>query len=128
MVIVNCSIPAKAMNEPTITCPSCRTEIKLNESLAAPLIEATRQEFQKAISLKESEFAKRETAIREQQATLLKEKQSIDEQVLARLKPEREKIAAEERKNARLVLSNDIEQKTRELTNLQEILKERRSE
>jgi len=98
------------MNEPTIVCPSCKIEIKLNESLAAPLIEATRQQYEKALSQKETDFAKRETAIREQQAALLKEKQSIDEQVLARLKPEREKIAAEERKNARLVLTNDIGQ------------------
>ena len=34
------------MNEPTIICPSCKTEIKLNESLAAPLIEATRQQYE----------------------------------------------------------------------------------
>ena len=113
------------MNEPTITCPSCKSEIKLNESLAAPLIEATRKQYEEAIVRKESDFAKRETAIREQQANLLKEKQSIDEQVLAKLKPERERIAAEERKNARLLLTNDLEQKTRELANLQEILRER---
>ena len=113
------------MNEPTITCPSCKTEIKLNESLAAPLIEATRQQYEKAISQKETDFAKRETVIREQQAALLKEKQSIDEQVLARLKPEREKIAAEERKNARLVLTNDIDQQAKKLENLEEVLKER---
>ncbi len=30
------------MTEPTITCPNCKTEIKLTESLAAPLIESTR--------------------------------------------------------------------------------------
>lgn len=113
------------MNEPTITCPSCRTEIKLNESLAAPLIEATRQQYEKAISQKETDFAKREAVLREQQAALLKEKLSIDEQVLARLKPEREKIAAEERRNARMVLTNDLEQKTKELASLEEVLKER---
>ncbi len=28
-----------AMAEPTIICPNCKTEIKLTESLAAPLIE-----------------------------------------------------------------------------------------
>src|SRR6187549_3840635 len=89
-----------SMNEPTITCPSCKSEIKLNESLAAPLIEATRQQYEKAISQKESDVAKREASIREQQAVLLREKQSIDEQVLAKLKPERERIAAEERRNA----------------------------
>ena len=31
------------MTEPTIICPNCNTEIKLNESLAAPLIAAPGQ-------------------------------------------------------------------------------------
>jgi hypothetical protein len=30
------------MTDPTIICPKCKTEIKLTESLAVPLIEATR--------------------------------------------------------------------------------------
>ena len=29
------------MAEPTVTCPNCKTEIKLTESLAAPLLEAS---------------------------------------------------------------------------------------
>ncbi len=32
--------------EPTVICPSCQTEIKLTESLAAPLIEATRKQYE----------------------------------------------------------------------------------
>jgi hypothetical protein len=31
------------MNEPVITCPNCQSEIKLTESLAAPLVEAERE-------------------------------------------------------------------------------------
>ena len=34
-----------SMTEPTITCPKCKEEIKLTESLAAPLIAATRHEM-----------------------------------------------------------------------------------
>lgn len=34
------------MTEPTITCPKCKTEIKLTESLAAPFIESIRREFE----------------------------------------------------------------------------------
>jgi hypothetical protein len=34
------------MTEPTLTCPTCRTEIKLTESLAAPLIEVTRRRYE----------------------------------------------------------------------------------
>ena len=36
------------MTEPTITCPNCKTEIKLTESLAAPLIAETRRKFEHA--------------------------------------------------------------------------------
>lgn len=38
------------MPEPTIICPKCKTEIKLTESLAAPLIETTRREFEQRLA------------------------------------------------------------------------------
>ncbi|TIT78328.1 MAG: DUF2130 domain-containing protein, partial [Mesorhizobium sp.] len=37
------TVQPRTLNEPTISCPSCKTDIKLNESLAAPLIAATRE-------------------------------------------------------------------------------------
>ena len=51
------------MTKPTITCPSCKTEIKLTESLAAPLIEATRRQFEQQLAQKDSDIAKREEQI-----------------------------------------------------------------
>lgn len=113
------------MNEPTITCPNCKTEIKLTESLAAPIVEATRQQYERKIAQKEAAVATREEAIREQQVELARGKESIDEQVAAKLKPEREKIAEEEAKKARLILGTDLEQKNREVADLQEVLNER---
>jgi hypothetical protein len=47
------------VNQPTITCPHCEAEITLTESLADPLIRATR----KKIAEKEAEVARRESAI-----------------------------------------------------------------
>ena len=44
------------MNEPIITCPNCKTEIKLTELLAAPLIEATRLQFEHTIAEKEAQI------------------------------------------------------------------------
>ena len=79
------------------------------------MIEATRLQYEHKIAQKDVDIAKRETAIREQQAGLAKARESIDEEVLARLKPERERIAAEEGKRARLILANDLEQKAKEL-------------
>jgi len=58
------------MTEPTIICPSCKTEIKLTESLAAPLIETTRRDYEQRLAQKEAESAKREAAIRERETAL----------------------------------------------------------
>ena len=38
------------MTEPTITCPSCQTNIRLTESLAAPLVAATRRQFESTLA------------------------------------------------------------------------------
>lgn len=113
------------MSEPTITCPNCKTEIKLNESLAAPLIAATRQQYEQRMAAKDADVARREAAIREQQENLLKEKETIDEQVSAKLKVERDRIAIEEVKKAKLLAANDLEQKTKEIASLEQVLKER---
>jgi len=114
-----------AMNEPSIFCPNCKTEIKLTESLAAPLIEATRLQFERKIAEKEVEVAKREAAIFEQKAAIEKAREAIDEQVSQKLKVEREKIIAEEAKKARLFLETDIERNAKEVAYLQEVLKDR---
>lgn len=111
------------MTEPTITCPKCKNEIKLTESLAAPLIESTRREFEKQLAQKEYDIAKRETSIREREEALSKAKETIDDQVAEKLRQERAKIAAEEAKKAKLAIGTDLDQKTKEITELQEILR-----
>ena len=113
------------MNEPIITCPNCKTEIKLTESLAAPLIEATRLQFEHTIAEKEAQIAKREAAVCEQKATIEKAREAIDEVVSQKLKVEREKIVTEEAKKARLILETDIDRKAKEVADLQEVLKDR---
>lgn len=84
------------MNEPTIICPNCKSEVKLTESLAAPLIEATRLQFEHRIAEKEAEIAKRETAVHEQKAAIEKARETVDDQVSEKLKAERQRIIAEE--------------------------------
>ena len=113
------------MSEPTIICPNCKTEIKLTESLAAPLIESTRRDYEKRLAQKDADVAKRDAALREREEALSKAQQTIDDQVAEKLKLERGKIALEEAKKAKLVLQTDIDQKTRELAELQEVLNQR---
>jgi hypothetical protein len=80
-------LKARTMTEPTLTCPSCRTQIKLTESLAAPLIEVTRRRYEDQLARKEAEVAGREAAIRDQQAQLAAAKDAIDTQVAAKVAP-----------------------------------------
>jgi hypothetical protein len=117
------------MTEPTITCPNCKTEIKLTESLAAPLIESTRKQFEQQLAQKDSDIAKREQAMRDKETQLADAKNKLDEQVAnqveEQLKKDRTRITAEEAKKAKLATATDLEQKTRELAELQEVLKSR---
>jgi hypothetical protein len=113
------------MTEPTITCPQCKTEIKLTESLAAPLLEATKREFEQRLAQKEADAATREAALREREAALAKAKETLEEQVAVTLKLERGKIVEEEARKARLALSNDLEQKSKELIEIQDILRKK---
>jgi hypothetical protein len=46
------------MTDPILTCPHCRTDIKLTESLAAPLIADTRKRHETKLAQKEAEVAR----------------------------------------------------------------------
>ena len=115
------------MTEPTITCPKCKTEIKLTESLAAPLIESTRQQFEQQLAQKDSDIAQREQAVRDKETQLAETRTKLDEQVAnqveEQLKKDRARIVTEEARKAKLAVSTDLDAKTRELADLQEVLK-----
>lgn len=113
------------MTEPTIICPKCKSEIRLTESLAAPLIEATRQEYEVRLTKKDTDIASREKALNEREVEVSKARDSIDSQVTEKLNAERARIVAEEARKAKLALGSDLEQKSREVLELQEVLKSR---
>ncbi len=110
------------MSEPKIVCPNCRTEIKLTESLAAPLVAETRKRFEQQLAQKEADFAKREMGLRQAQDELAKAREAINDEVAKKLKTERATIAESEGKKARLALASDLEQRDRQVADLQQIL------
>ena len=117
------------MTEPTITCPSCKTEIKLTESLAAPLIEATRQQFEQQLAQKDADIAQREQAVRAKEKQVAETSGKLEEQVASQvekqLKKDRVRIEAEAASKAKLAVSTDLEQQAKQVTDLQEVLKAR---
>ena len=113
------------MAEPTVVCPQCKAEIKLTESLAAPLLESIRRDYEQRLTQKDTDMAKREKTLHEREAVLQKQKESMDEQVAQKMQQEQARIAAEEAKKAKLAVGNELNQKTREINDLQDILKQR---
>ena len=101
-------------HEPTISCPECQAEIKLTESLAAPLLRS-----------REIEFKRLEAELREREATLARQRELIDQDVAARLATERKKLAEDEQRKARVALGGELESKQRELRELGDLLKSR---
>ncbi len=113
------------MNEPIVTCPHCKTEIKLTESLAAPLVESIRRGYEEQLAHKDAEVGQREAALREAQAAIVRERRAIDETVADKLATERRQIAEEEAKKARRLAAADLEQKVNEAAELAEMLRDR---
>ena len=117
------------MTEPTIICPHCKTEIKLTESLAAPLIESTRKQFAQQLAQKDRDMAERGKALQAQEQQLTEAKRTLDQQVAgqveAQLHQARARIVAEESQKAQQAAAIDLEQKARELTDLHALLDQR---
>ncbi len=111
--------------EPIIVCPKCGAEIKLNESLAAPLLEATRREYEARLARKDQEAVGREKALREREAEVVRARETLEERLAEKLRQEKEKIAAEEARRARQALSGDLEEKAREIGELRELIQRR---
>src|ERR1019366_4968427 len=110
------------MSDPQIVCTQCSTPIKLTESLAAPLIAQTRKQFEQQLASKEADFDRREAVLRQTQQDLAKAREAVDEEVAKKLKAERASIAEAEARKARVALANELEQRDKQLAELQQIL------
>ena len=112
------------MAEPTVVCPQCKVEIKLTESLAAPLLESIRREYEQRLTQKDTDIAKREQALAARAQSLEKAQQTLEQQVAEKIELERGRIVAEEARNAKIALGGELDQKTKDIHTLQDILKQ----
>jgi hypothetical protein len=112
----------ETVTDPQIVCPHCRTEFKLTESLAAPMIAAARKQFEAQLAAKEADFGRREAQLRQTQDDLAKARETLDEQVATKVSAERAAITEAEARKARLALADDLGQRDRQLADLQQML------
>jgi len=112
------------MSEPTITCPKCKHEIKLNESLAAPFMEKAQRDFEARIALAREDEAKK---ARLAASTDLNEKEKELSELKDTLKTRESKLAQAQKDQAEaLKLKQELEDAKRELDlNVQKQINER---
>jgi hypothetical protein len=113
------------MNEPIITCPNCKTEIRLTEQLAAPLLAEERVRYEQTIENMRSANTRRESELREREAAISKARDEIEGQVAAKLQQARAGIATEEARKAKLIADSELGAKQREIAGLNEVLQDR---
>jgi hypothetical protein len=107
-----------AAHEPILQCPNCNHEIRLTESLAAPLLAETRQRFQEQLASKDAEMARKVEALRLEREQLAKAREQIEEQVSNRLAAERSQLIAAEAKKARDAAAANLQAKEAEAAEL----------
>jgi hypothetical protein len=84
-----------------------------------------RQQYEHKVSQQIADIARRDALIRQQQTEITKAQESIEEQIAPKLEIERERISAAEAKKARLLLAIDLEQRTKEIDDLHDVLRDR---
>jgi hypothetical protein len=111
-----------AAREPTLHCPNCNHEIRLTESLAAPLIEETRLRFQEQLAAKDAEVTRKTEALRLEHDQLAKAREQIEDEVALRIGAERNRISAVEAEKARDAAAATIQAKESETAELRKTL------
>ena len=101
----------EAFHEPTFNCPNCNHEIKLTESLAAPLIEENRKRFQEQLASKDAEIARKAETLRKEQEELAAAKEHLEDEVNSRLQAERSQITATEIRKAREIAAAELQRR-----------------
>ena len=107
------------MSEATLICPNCKTEIKLTESLAAPLLEATRKEFEDKLADQNTDILKREGLLKKASNDLTS---TVEAKVANQLNEERTKLISDAKEGARKLVASELKHGELELANLQEAL------
>ncbi|WP_338835182.1 DUF2130 domain-containing protein [Bradyrhizobium septentrionale] len=107
-----------ASHEATLHCPNCNHEIRLTESLAAPLLAETRQRFQQQLASKDAEMERKTEALRLEREQVAKDREQIEDHVAERLTAERAQLVAAESRKAREAAAAELQAKEAEAAEL----------
>ena len=113
------------MADPSFNCPKCGETIKLTESLAGPLIESTRREFEAKIQAKDNDLASKLAALDAEKALLESNKKSLATEIQKGVEAERAAIAEAEAEKAKKLMAIELQAKDNEAADLKAVLADR---
>jgi hypothetical protein len=113
------------MTDPRISCPHCKTEIKLTESLAAPLLAQTRADYEQKLSEQQQQIASREQDLLQRQTEIAHAQANLEALIAERLQPERQSLIDQGKKLASSSHEFEMAQQAEHLKHLQATLKQR---
>jgi len=88
------------------------------------LLESVRRDYEQRLSQKDNEISKREKFLNQRAESIEKAKQNLDHEIEQKLRSERARIVSEEAQKAKLAIGSDLEQKAKEINDLQLLLQE----
>lgn len=127
------------MSDVKIECPHCHRSFKLNETLAAPLVEETRRKLEREFERKEEDLDAKRKAFADEQKTaerarrdiekeraaLAKEREMIEEQVAEQVAEQQAAIEHEAAKKAKQKYDEKLAERDAEREELEKAMKEK---
>ena len=113
------------MQDLTVICANCGAEVAVTESLAAPLIEATRKEFERRLAEKNREIRDQSDEMARRSAELSQAEAALDETIQQRLKAATLNLTAEAEKKARAEVEEEVARRASELASAEQLLEKR---
>jgi uncharacterized Zn finger protein (UPF0148 family) len=111
------------MQDLTITCPECGTEVAVTESLAAPLVEASKKEYERKLAEKNKELRDQALEMEKRRNELAGAEAALDETIELRTKEAAGKLAADAERRVRAEIEADLSLKAVALKKSEELLK-----
>lgn len=113
-----------ASAEPTLSCPKCGEEIKLTESLAAPMVAAVEKKYQKELDEQEAHYAKVEAAVLDREEALKEERAAFEEKVQEKVQEGQIRIRGEEKRRLQFAMDEQDKEYATVVEKLAEAQKE----
>jgi hypothetical protein len=110
------------MAEIVLTCKQCGAELELTDSLAAPLLEDAKKEFERKLAQKNEEIARQKKEMDERRAALEGAEEALDQTIAQRVAEQVAKVSSTEAKKARDALKDELKEKDEQLDNLKKDL------